>query len=376
MDRPEVWDCVVIGAGPAGSTAAAEVARGGHRCLILEKGTAPGTQVACGGGMPVALARKLQLEGSVVDRTIDEILMVADGGRPCLARYGKPVLAAVQRPVLDRLLADRAVAAGATLDCCAKVIRIIPGDPMQVVVVRDPSGGERNVASRVVIAADGPATIALRDLGIGFDPSRQPCAYALKYRVRYEPALRNRFDFVFNRTLLPFGYFWIFPKRDYVNIGIGALSRASRGELDSLLKQFAATAGIDWDKAVILERRGGLVPLQPARKWVAGRCLVVGDAAGLVNPLTGGGLVYAIRSGEIAGTAVSRALNKGNVSVRALKIRYPLRFVFTPHFWWLRFMLFLLKAAWSVRRLWPSAYITLFQSQFRFQPLFARIKSI
>lgn len=367
------FDAIVVGAGPAGSTAAAGLARRGLRVLLLEQGPAPGTRVACGGGMPWPLVRRLRIEESVDARI--HALHLGSPGNEIRLRSRIPLCAAMPRPVFDRILAERAVAAGATLACNTSALRLRPGPPVSV-DLRGPEG-DATLSAPLVVLADGPSTLARRDLGFGFDRERQLTAYALKMRVvadgvDFPPDL---FDFRLDARRMFFGYFWIFPKRDYLNIGIGTLLQERRQGLDELLFEFAAQAGLDRSRLRVIERKGGLIPLEPARRWVTDGALVVGDAAGLVNGLTGGGLVYAVRSGELAAEAGAAALRDGDTSAASLE-RYPRRFLLTRHWWFLQATRLALRAIWAGHGRFPSAYERVFRGYFRLSPLFSRVREV
>ncbi len=370
------WDVVVIGAGPSGSTTARVLAEHGKNVLLLERGAYPGEKVVCGGGMPYALVRKLKLDDNIHQKITTLFLKTTK--TEMLYQNEKPVLGAISRKKLDGILAERATRAGACLKTKRVVKKVdrIPGKGFSLEILHLPTDEHYQITTRSVVFADGVPTLAQRDLGIGFDPSSQLCAYALKYNISpcsvIPPA---KFDFILDYQKNLLGYIWIFPKKDYINVGIGALVQEKKGELDTLLREELLKRGIDLSRTRIFHRRGGLIPLEAARLWYTHGALVVGDAAGCVNSLTGGGLVYAIRSGEVAGRVLAHALSKNDVCAKQLRV-YQKIFMRSRHGIWLKMMNFLVRSIWRFHHRWPRGYEKMFEIYFRLNPLFVRIRRI
>ncbi len=147
----------------------------------------------------------------------------------------------------------------------------------------------------------------------------------------------------------------MFPKAGYLNIGAGTVNRFGKRNLDELICDLSVEAGLDWGAVHRRERRGGIIPFEMARRWVSDGALVVGDAAGLVSPISGAGIAYAIRSGEIAGEAVDGALRAGDTSARALQA-YPRRYRRTSDYASLLALRAAARAVWSLQRRWPSSF--------------------
>jgi geranylgeranyl reductase family protein len=372
-DSP-IWDLVVVGAGPAGSSAARVVAERGFRCLILERGTAPGERVVCGGGAPPALVGRLGIE-SITDRMIDRARLTC-GSDEILFRSGRPIFAALQRRLLDAELARRAVAAGAELWTGTLVLQLEREKLWKIEV--DRSGAREELRGRAVVFADGCPTLAFRQLGIGFDHRTQWCAQAVRYRLRPEghhPG--DRFDFAVDPGGLGFGYFWIFPKEGYLNVGAGTLREPGRAiDLDAQIRRLGAAAGIDWTKTELLSRRCGLVPLEMARRWATDGGIVVGDAAGAVNAMTGGGLLYAVISGEMGGRTLAGALKADDLRGERLE-RHELRFRLSPWGLWLRAMTGLTKGTRALERIHPGSLHLLYRNfYFPLMKILGRIPKI
>ena len=268
----ERFDALVVGAGPAGSLAAFHLARGGARVLLAERARFPRDK-PCGGGITVRAERLLPFSiDPVVEDEVDVFDVGFRYGSRFVRRTRQPVMRMTQRHRLDAFLADRAQEAGAEFRDGAK-----------------PEG----VDARVVIAADGANGTVGREAGLR-DHLR---TVALEGNARVDPrtfAGRARIEL----GLMRGGYCWVFPKADHVNVGVGGwLDQGPllRDELHRLCREHGipveALEGV----------RGHQLPLRrPGAVAAAGRTALVGDAAGLVDPVSGDGIYEAFLSARLA----------------------------------------------------------------------------
>lgn len=300
------FDVVVIGAGPAGSMAAYEVARAGRSCLLLERGEAPGARVACGGGV-MGFAGSSGLLAAIPSRTVRRFDVYLPGRHQVLETSVQKVLM-IPRPRLDAHLAQAAVRAGAVLCTQARALRIDPRRRL-VEVRHGPSGATRTYGGRFIVAADGPDTLA-RSAGVGFRAGRFNRAVGIADELESADDPMTSADLVLSDAI-PWGYFWIFPHGSHLNVGVYSLCGAHEGSLRSALDRF-----IEGDPRLRGRRRmrslAGVIPLRPAVRLQSGGVLAAGDAAGLVNPFTGAGIHHAMLSGQIAGRSCVAALRRGS----------------------------------------------------------------
>lgn len=353
------FDLAVVGAGPAGSRAARLVAEQGRRVLLLERGRFPGELNVCGGGMPRCLEAKLSLDGPVVEKRIYENRVEAFGQAVRL-QFERPHDISVQREVFDRHLARQAAAAGAhvlnrrlvrTADLAARRLEVQNLDTAEI----------ETYGFRLVLFADGPRTLAHGAAGCGFAPTAANSLVALEWDL--EGGDIDAFEFRLEFDRLPLGYYWIFPKRDMLNVGVGTVGEVAAAELRACLEEFLA-ADPRLAQRRVLRRRGGLIPWAMASRFAAPGALVAGDAAGLVNPLTGAGLVYAIWSGERAAATLLVAL-RSPFPERAV-LAYDRRLRLSIHYAWLLslkvfvvLLVTLLRSRWlgrPTRRLVPALF--------------------
>jgi geranylgeranyl reductase family protein len=289
------YDTVVVGAGPAGATCAHRLASAGASVLLVDRARFPRDK-PCGGGVTGRAARLLPFPiDSVVEDTVTSVRMRLRYGSWFDRGDGDPLVLMTQRIHLDAYLAERAAGVGAELREGAKVTAVTSGPEGVALVI----GGER-VRAETVVGADGVNGICARALELG---GNQALGVALEGNVPYEKLGNGyRGRAVLELGLVPGGYGWVFPKGDHANIGIGGWEREGPGlkaHLHDLCVAHSVTAG-DLEGV-----QGYRLPLRSARSTLArGRAAVVGDAAGLVDPVSGDGMFEAFLSGTLAADAV------------------------------------------------------------------------
>lgn len=296
-------DVIVVGAGPAGATAARGLAGLGVDTLIVERARLPRYK-SCAGGVPVRTARIL---GFPIDAVIEDTVTgvtVTDRGRDAITRWSRaPLVHMVMRDRFDALLTDHARAAGARLTEGVTVRGVErEGDGFRL---RTSSGALR---CRYLVGADGVNSIAGRALGLG---QGLGVGVALEAEVRagVEAAACWRGRMNLDLGYHPWGYAWVFPKRRVLSIGLVLAPRAA-GELRDELHRYLDRLGLantPVERLVghkILFRRG-------ATPIAGGGALLLGDAAGLADELGAEGIYFAVRSGQLAATAIARASARG-----------------------------------------------------------------
>ncbi len=305
----DVWDLVVVGAGPAGSAAALAAlrARPGARVLLLDKADFPRDK-SCGDGIaPHALDELARLGAASVlaDRVpVHRLRLTSPDGTTVAARLQRPDFV-VPRTLFDARLVEAAVARGAVLRRHA--VRTLEVRPDVVVLDGD-------TAARAVVGADGATGVVRRQLGLGRQPDD---ATALAVRG-YAPAPDGEPE----QTIVMDGrgwpaYAWSFAAGDgTTNVGFGMLLphlRGGKAELHGRLQELLP--GTQAERLVSHH-----LPLSTVRPHQPrGRVLLAGDAASLINPLTGEGIFYALLSGRLAGLAAVTADDAGAAYGTALQ---------------------------------------------------------
>jgi len=191
---------------------------------------------------------------------------------------------------------------------------------------------EREVTARVIVFADGPRTLARKAFGIGHRPDGR-AGRALYWELEGPFADNAIARLWLDGSLSAPGYFWVFPKGDRTQVGLALRPSVSGARMKRWLADFVERQG-DLRGRRVLGRGAGVLPGTLAGRWVADGALVAGDAAGLVNPITGGGIPMAVVSGMIAGTVAAEAVRSNRTDRRALAA-YPRRLKRTAHYRWL-----------------------------------------
>jgi len=298
LAEPIIYDAAVIGSGPAGSTAAAELARRGRSVLLLEKALLPRYKT-CGGGI---LGRAFPMlpasAASIVESSFNTVQLHFHGDNlHFTASHDKPLVRMTMRADLDQLLATEAKNLGARLlDGCA-VNQIIPRSDLVELATN-----QGTFQARFVIAADGAQSLTAKTCGWAPLPRLAP---AIEWELHLPPETFARFQAIarFDFGFIEAGYAWIFPKRNHLSVGILTTGRSNvnlAARLEEYLRSLAIT---QWDR---VEKHGYVIPLEPRRESLArGRVLLTGDAAGLVDPITAEGISYALWSGRLAAEAIA-----------------------------------------------------------------------
>jgi geranylgeranyl reductase family protein len=305
----ERTDAVVIGAGPAGSVAACLLARAGASVVLLDRAAFPRDK-PCGGGVTRRAARVLPFPlDPVVERVVHGLELGLRYGSHFRRTSARPLIYMTQRHRLDAYLAGQAAAAGADFRDGTKVTGIEL--EAEGATVGSDSGA---VHGRVVIGADGVNGISARALGLG--GGRSHCV-ALEGNID-DDALPHDYDprrIVLELGVIPGGYGWIFPKGDHANVGVAGWEQEGprlRARLGALL----AERGLPY--AAVRDLRGYRLPMRRAGSpLVRGDVILAGDAAGLIDPLSGDGIHGAFTSAALAAEATLGALEGDPSSLQA-----------------------------------------------------------
>lgn len=304
-------DAIVVGAGPGGASAAHALASAGASVVILERARFPRDK-PCGGGVLLSALQHLPFDISpVVEREIRGFRVRYRRDAEFSHRYDQPLAVMTQRSRLDAFLAEQACAAGAEL----RDGDAVRGVELNGGVALRTARGDLLTAG-VLIAADGANGVCRRALGL----PRLRAAVALegnapRRQTNAQDAAQRWTDHVgLELGSMPGGYGWVFPKTEHCNLGVGGYPAAAPS-LRRELAAYARSEGFDPDA---LERlRAHHLPLRdPGQPLTAGPVALIGDAAGLIDPLSGEGIGNAIRSGQLAAEAAREYLDGAAADLR------------------------------------------------------------
>jgi len=319
----------IVGAGPAGSSAATFLARQGARVTLLERHRFPRDKICGDGCTPRTLWMLERLGVGELPGTeaapVDSVYSVSPGGVVLEADIpprlfgGKACI--IPRQVLDERLAQHAVRAGAELREGVRVEGLTRDDTGIRLQCRD---GE-SLRADVVLGCDGSPSVVRRALGAPDFPAREGAFSVRAYYENVRLSHPRSFGFFWEEELLP-AYGWIFPlPGGRANVGLGLREdqlAASGKKLPELMERFCASPHVAAELAGarrVGKVKGHHIPFGSfARHTLFDRALLLGDAAGFVNPLTGEGIEFALESGAFAAEAVAEAAASGDFSTRGL----------------------------------------------------------
>jgi len=293
-DANQVWDVVVVGAGPAGATAARYAALGGARVLLLDKATFPRYKT-CGGGIIGQSRHRMNDHAlATIEADVPEVGFSHRMGRVTRVRTQAPFVAMVDRERFDQANVDAAKEAGAEFRDGANVRSLTDEDGRTRLVLSD--GDE--LLARVVIGADGSGgrvgrhvgvVIERTDLGLEVEVPRRPEDAATGVLLDWGPR--------------PGTYAWVFPKEKTLTVGVierKGYGDQTRGYLNDWIKRLDLhPTDQDRSSGHLTQWRAHNSPLR------RGTVVLAGETAGLLEPWTREGISFALRSGEWAGIAAA-----------------------------------------------------------------------
>jgi geranylgeranyl reductase family protein len=304
--KKDQFDVVVVGAGPAGSTAARHCALGGLRTLLLEKEILPRYK-PCAGGVTLAASRELDfvIPDSLIERQCRGVrVRFRDIERE--VHLSVPVAFMVTRSSFDAYLAAKAEEAGATLRDHTPCTRVsVERDSAHV-----ETGGE-TIRTKLVIGADGFFSCVRKSMHFRFEPEEIRFCVLADVPLPPEEIDRRFGDLVLiHYEYVSRGYAWMFPKRTHLSTGIGGAFDRPR-ELPDRLRDFLSRYGVPSRVPI----RGCFIPVSRWKRNIfQDRLLLTGDAAGLVDSFSGEGIRFAITSGKQAAQTAIRAHEMGDFS--------------------------------------------------------------
>lgn len=304
------FDVVIVGCGPAGSSAALQLARCGLKVAILEKSCMPRYK-PCGGGIVYKALKYIPVDiSSVIERRCFSVsLGMVSANKEFMIQRNFPLITMIMRDKFDLLLANAAVDAKLKIFQNCKLQDIRFGKKVTLVT----SSG--NVKADFIIGADGAISTVARRSGWRETRILVP---SVNWEVFVQDNDLERFDDMarFDFGLFSGGYAWLFPKRDHLSIGV-LKTGDNNFTPNVLIKKYLEFLKIK--KVFHMKRYPHLIPIRPRRDgFVKNRVLLVGDAADFVDPITGEGISGAILSGRLA----AKAIIKGGFDEKKVKKIY------------------------------------------------------
>jgi geranylgeranyl diphosphate/geranylgeranyl-bacteriochlorophyllide a reductase len=309
MTQQADYDVIVVGGGPSGATAANDLARAGHKVMLLDKA---GRIKPCGGAVPPRLLKDFDIPQHLLVAHAKSARIIAPSNKKVIMPVGDGFVGMVDRDTFDEWLRNRAAESGATriTGICEDI-----DDSGNIVTLNyraDRSSDTQSVTARAVIGADGARSNVAKQCLPGAE--RVPCVFAYHEVVEVPDEIdadyeETRCHVYYQGHLSPDFYAWIFPHGKTMSIGLGSADKGF--PLRETTRLMREQTGVSHWKTI--RKEGAPIPLKPLKKWDNGRNVVVaGDAAGVVAPSSGEGIYYAMTAGRNSADAVAAYLKSGN----------------------------------------------------------------
>jgi len=336
MSENIFYDCIVVGGGPGGSTAATLLSKKGKRVLLIDKETFPRDKT-CGdaiSGKSLSILGELGLVGEIEKADHGEIggvLFSSPNGAMASIPFGKndEHIAkgyTCRRQVYDNLLFQNAKKNCDVMEGMAATGLIRENGAVAGVKAKGSDGKEYEFRGKMVIGADSVNSVVAREIrGAEVDPKHSCIAYRTYYSGI--TGMTSKLEIHFVKSIMP-GYFWIFPlENGLANVGVGMVMEDMKKHGTDLGK---AMGDIVANNPLFKERFANATMVSPLKAWQlpfgskkrkvhAEKVLLVGDAAGLVDPFSGEGVGNAMLSGKLASEVVYEALTANDTGEAFLK---------------------------------------------------------
>jgi geranylgeranyl reductase family protein len=305
------FDVAIIGSGPAGASAAFELAKNGISAVIIEKETLPRYKT-CGGGLVFRGRKNMPFDvSSVVEKEFYEVdTYFANTPFKFTTNRDQPIVSMIMRDSFDNLIVEKAKENGVTLLQNHKVLDISFGDIQTI------HTSEGDIKAKFIIAGDGALSPVSKMAGWKETRTVIP---ALEYEVEVPLADFERLsqNVRFDVDVIPYGYGWCFPKKNHLSIGVGVFVKTKQKiELKKYYAEYLKILGIN--EIITEEAHGFVIPVSPRTDtFVKNNVFLIGDSAGFADPILAEGISNAILSGVLAAQSIVEAdLN----SVRASEL--------------------------------------------------------
>ncbi len=313
------YDIIVVGAGPAGALTARTAAEHGARVLMLEEHEKAGTPVYCAEGLSHVgfIESGLEPVEPLIAQKIYKMKVIVPNGKAVEITHKDIEGYTLNRDHYDKALADKAEEAGAVMMNYTKALGVIQEDGVVVGVMAERDGEQFELRAKLVIGADGHASVIRRSSGLKryFDDYGVTAQWTVS-DIELEEGDASE---IYIGSLVPGAYVWVFPKSKYeANVGLGIRTDLSTPAIQ-VLDHFIANDP-RFKNGTKSRKTGGICPSTGTLdKIVDDGLMLVGDSAGMVVPLSGAGIHTAIVAGKIAGKIAAEAVKEGDVSASRLK---------------------------------------------------------
>ena len=301
MNTSKVFDVIVVGAGPSGGMLSYYLSQSGMNVLVVEKKKIPRYK-ACGGGLTRRVLSILPFDiSSVVEDYTHTAILNVRNETVFQRTFDDPIIGMVMRDRFDAYLIRKAQDSGAKILENTSFISAVEKNGYCMVQT-----SKETIKSRIIVGADGANSRVSRSIGLPIQSDRM---FAIEAEIDPgEDGIMDRYrqSAVFDFGIVPRGYGWIFPKRNHLSVGVLTYAKLGR-RLMCYLKTYIKRIAPD-QKIFLRSMCGHSIPHSPGKGNIYSnrKGLLVGDSTGLVDPITGEGIYYAVKGAKIAADSIAK----------------------------------------------------------------------
>jgi geranylgeranyl reductase family protein len=321
------YDVIIVGAGPAGSTTAKFLAEKGVKVLLIDKDKFPRDK-PCGGGLPARVLEKysyINNEKSIEAYSYGGTLFSPSLKNKIEVKKDSPIIGTTLRKKFDYELVNIAKNSGAVFQDEKHVIDVKVFNDKATILLKD--GG--SIEAEIIVGADGVWSVIAQKTGLREKSCKMRICFFQEFEVDEaimdEYFTKSRNSYIHSRFQHTTGYGWVFPKKKHLNIGLGNLwSRNFDIDNKNVKKHYYNYISYLKNNKLIpknlkpVKIKGGALPFYPLKKTYDNRIILVGDAGGFINPISGEGIYYAMTSGKIAAKVINEAFEKKETNAKFL----------------------------------------------------------
>jgi len=324
-------DVIIIGAGPAGISAAIKLEESGIDYLLFDRDLNPGEEKPCAGYIPISTINRLSIPKISDQHIINSARLQFSGRNLSTIEFDEPLGINVSRGALGKTMLSM-LSATDKHHLGTKITKVETHGEHSTVSTRT-DGQETKYTSKLVIDASGANPVSQRFIELRPRISNSAMGYGLQYHIEFEEELPNANTFLYGSQYSPSGYSWLFPREKTVVLGTGGLVKRVRQNdqkthkyLDHILEKVEPFCS-ELASGVIVKKDSALMPLcgivQPS---FGKRIMLAGDAAGHCSPISGEGIHYSMMGGLIAAQTAVQCIHKKDFSDKALS-RYEKKWI-------------------------------------------------
>jgi geranylgeranyl reductase family protein len=306
------YDVIVVGAGPAGATAARVAARHGATVLLLEEHTQIGRPIQCTGLLSLRGWRLARVPSSIIVREIRGVRVHSPDGSVYELGGDRVRAYVIDRDRFDQSLVERAAKAGVTVQTGTRAVALGPYENGErTLLTQTPTGARQSLKASVVIGADGAHSLLAQHAGL---PRPKKILLGLQALLEHQSQRSDFVEVFFGRRWAANFFAWSVPAAaGTARVGV-ATDQIYQAKLcfERLRREYHGSGKI-------LTYQSGMIPIGPAARTVADGFLIVGDAAGQAKPTSGGGIYTGMLCGKIAGEVAARCALAGRTEARCLR---------------------------------------------------------